>query len=470
MSIKKRLFTAAVAAAAVVCVASTAMAENTGVTTKSVNGPVVHFNKYLIMKKQANTPEVTFNFTIEAGNAHDADLTHNQPQVYAGNDASVSGMPTISTAVFTAGQETFQTIQNISSETALSADVQKTIVTTNGLGSTRPTKDEVTIVEGKEAYAKSGVTVDFSGVSYSKPGIYRYHVKETDPSNWQGVTMVDPTTDSNDLYIDVYVNSSDTATGTQNALYIAGSVMHRTDTVAQNSIDANQSYDGGFKNGMNNPETKPTGFVNHYQTNDYTLKKTVTGNQGDHGKYFKFTVTINNAIEHSKYNVDLSNATNSPITLEDGTRWTNPTVIQCADGATSLSQVFWLKDTQSVTIQGIGVDTGVKVEEMNNLDDTALTLSQLGYTVTTRCDTKTDAQTSWQEGTSRAAALNQSSSSYVYDVEKMNNEDKMVEYTNRRQGIIPTGVILEIAPYAALVALALAAIAVLFVSKKKLAR
>ena len=379
-------------------------AANTGVVNRNVAGPNVAFDKYLVMKQQANVPNAEFSFTISHDSSLAHDATDNTPQVYEG-----IGTPKIGKAVFTPQDTAYTTVQSNGN----TASVQS---------AAGPANDEVTLASG-EKYAKKTVNVDFSSIVFTAPGIYRYVVTETDPSGLQGIDLTDPSLDENTLYLDVYINSS------QNGeLSVAGSVLSRKNDIAQNSIDAQTVYDGGF--GTSSTAVKPTGFTNHYQTQDLTLEKSVKGNQGDRSRYFQFTVSITDAIPGTIFDVVLDDA--EPSVQTGGSTKANPGRLT-ADDAGSVTAVYYLKDTQSVRIQGIAEHTSYAIQEV--IADSE------GYQVSHQINTKKDG---------KEAASGTAVSGKEIAATEMADMDQEVIYTNYRNGVVPTGVMTQTAPYLAL--------------------
>ena len=333
------------------------------------------FHKYLVMDEDANVPNATFHFTISAGQAVEA--TGSAPAIYAG-----IGTPTVGTAIFAPSDST-----------------------TEGL----PT-DSGSVTGGKK-YAMKEVTVDFSNVSFTAPGIYRYTISEGASSN-SGITNDANTTRTLDVYVG-YEDHSDTN-------------LKVLDYVLQNGTAATPTTE------------KSDGFTNTYTTNDLTLEKQVTGNQGDREKYFAFSVTLSDAVAGTKYTVDLSNADPSPTV--DGDRKTNPTSLTVGPDGT-ITATYYLKNDQSIVIQGLTADTKYTMTETD--------YSKEGYTSSYVLDSglSTSALTTGEQTMGAAA--------------------HKVVFTNDKEGIVPTGILLETAPYVALGAAVIAGFILLFVTRRR---
>ena len=271
---KKRFYglkTAAVVAAAVMTVAGTAAPAFAATTP--VAGTSTTFDKYLVMKKNANVPNATFSYTVSIP-TDDEMKTLPNPEDTNGTNLTVRkgiGSPTASSTTFTAGDKTFDSAQTARTNTS-------------SVKTTDLKEDQVTLGDNQK-YAKQTSTVDFSKVTFSEPGVYRYKVTENNTDE-KGITK-----DSTPRFLDVYVESGDTGT-----LSIKGYVFH--------TASETQKKDG------TNPAGKNKGFTNTYTTQDLTLTKTVTGNQGFRDQYFKFHVNI----------TDLDGGTRLFLTDKDGNK------------------------------------------------------------------------------------------------------------------------------------------------------
>ncbi|BBH25306.1 hypothetical protein SG0102_02400 [Intestinibaculum porci] len=220
------------------------------VTTKTT------FDKYLVMKKNANVPNATFSYTVSIPTDDEMKSLPN-PEDTNGTNLTIRkgiGSPTASSTTFEAGDQTFDSAQTVRTNTDSKTYDEKTA-------------DQVIGLDKDHKYAKQTSTVDFSKVTFSEPGVYRYKITENDTSE-KGITK-----DSTARYLDVYVESDDNG-----KLSIQGYVFHTANKA--------QKKDG------TNPEEKNKGFTNTYTTQDLTLTKTVTGNQGFRDQYFKFHVDI----------------------------------------------------------------------------------------------------------------------------------------------------------------------------------
>lgn len=268
MKKKKRnirsITTAALIAAMGIAPAVSAVPTYAATTPVAGTATATTFDKYLVMKRNANVPNATFSYTVSIPTDAEMESLPN-PEDTNGTNLTVRkgiGAPTASATTFAAGDQTFdaaQTVRTDRSSTAYDATAA----------------DQVDGLDATKKYAKHTSTVDFSNVTFSEPGVYRYKITENIPGDndkEKGITY-----DSNPRYLDVYVESDDAGN-----LSIRGYVFH--------TVNAQQAK--GTTAGSNNPDGKNKGFTNVYTTKDLTLTKTVTGNQGFRDQYFKFHVDI----------------------------------------------------------------------------------------------------------------------------------------------------------------------------------
>ncbi|MBQ9328165.1 MAG: hypothetical protein IJ225_06480 [Solobacterium sp.] len=402
----RRLRKALAAAAVFTATAlSTAVPVNAATYT-AVNGSTVDIDVMLVMDKEALTPAETFSFKIEPGTAVNA--TSGNAKIYAG-----IGSPTIGTATFTVKQTTYNTAQATltTGQNTTNGTTKITVIPTKVPGGGSADYNAST-----QVFAHSAVTVNFSGVSFTEPGIYRYKITETSVTPTQGITL-----DTTAKYLDVYVKDTEAATPT---LQVAGYVLHDSAST--------QATSG------TNPSGKAIGFTNLYTTYDLTLSKTVTGNAGSRDEYFDFTVTISGAQAGTKYTVSGNFDTSVPANAQIGTAaHTNPTEITVGTGGT-ITQHFYLQNGQNIKIQGLAKDTKYSINEDNTV------LTNEGYSTTATVT-----------GTGSFIASNRTATSKpASGTDTGVQADTTVAYTNSKTQVVPTGIIETILPGALLVVIA----------------
>ena len=288
------------------------------------------------------------------------------------------------------------------------------------------------LAEGQK-YALKTATLDFSKVQFTEPGVYRYILTESGVN--QGITNDADLT----RVVDVYVNDATTAEG--KSLTIAGYVLH-------SSVDDEPNVAAGEDFGSTGAyvATKSQGFTNTYDTSDLTLRKQVTGNQASRDKYFEFTLNIDKAQPNTKYDVmiddaDATSKTNA-ATIEANAGKANVTSITTDDQGKA-TQKFYLQHNQQVTVEGLAKDTTYALTE--NTEDYKSTANTTDAPVV---DTKADTEAAPVNGTIASA-------------------DLTTGFLNTRDGVIPTGVIMAIAPFAAVTLLGGAGAATMVMKSKK---
>lgn len=298
--------------------------------------------------------------------------------IYAG-----VGAPTVSTAIFGASDDTTEGIPG-------------------NIGDTT------------HKYVEKAVIIDFDGISFDKLGIYRYTITE-EASSHDGITNDTARTRTLDVYVTYADNSS-------SALKVSRYVLYK------GTEDQSE-------------EAKSDGFTNEYATNNLTLKKQVTGNQGDRDKYFEFTVSITGAAAGTVYGVNLDNADKTP-TVGDQSK-NNPDTLTVGEGGSVLG-TFYLKHGQSIIIQGLTPGTDYTITEASYSAD--------GYTTTNTVDSKDS-----EEG-------------LTTDAQNMGGKNHEVVFTNNKEGVVPTGILLETGPFILLGAVVLAALIALLATGRRCAR
>ena len=376
-----------------------------GYSTEIGGTKTTTFDKYLVMDAQAEVPNASFTYAVTAGTAKAYDVAGKKFAVLAGVDADKVTMAGV-------GTETANTI------TYKPGD--KTLNDVNAL-----VKDYETL---SEKYAKKTATLDFSKCRFTEPGIYRYIVTESGTN--QAVTNDADAT----RVVDVYVN--DASGEGENKLTIAGYVLHsNADDAPDVSLGENNGSTGSYVG------TKSQGFTNSYDTSDILIAKQVSGNQASRDKYFEFTVNITGAVPGTVYDVDLSNADattqSNAATIKDNEGKTNPATLKVGEDGT-VTQKFYLAHNQDIVIQGVAKDSKYKVTE--NAEDYKSTPADA---ISDEAD-KGDAPS----GT-------------------VASEDIYTGYLNTRNGVIPTGVIMTVAPFAAVTLLGGAGAVTMVMKKKK---
>lgn len=368
-----------------------------------VSGSSVSIQKYLVMDSNAAVPNVTFNFSIVGESKANSNT-------YSGSDASkVTGSPVIGKAVFYELSTKYSSVQNL-----VSTGIQ--VVTGK--------KDPVTLEAG-QSYARANVSVDFSGVTFKEPGIYRYKITES--ADKTGTITNDVKTTR---YMDVYVE--DNGSG---KLSVKGYVLHGT------AIDPAQD-------GANiNDDAKSEGFVNTMNGKGLSITKQVSGNQASHDEYFKFTLNIAHALPNTTYSVDLSKAdATTKVTGVNSEAHNNTATITTNEGGNA-SVEYWLQAGQSVSVNSLSIGTTYTVSE-----DKAV-MTREGYTTEIKNADDTDGVTNAEFTTNGS-------------VDKADTKID-ISFTNKKSGTIPTGVVMAVAPFAVATLFGGAGAATIVMKKRK---
>ena len=162
-----------------------------GKSNQATTGAITCFDKYLVLDDNADVPNYTATYSIEAGRAVAG--TANTPEVFAGIQADRITIKQDNP--FKPGQTTYQAVQ---------------------LG------DTVEFANNQK-YAKQNVTMNLGNVTYTQPGIYRYIIREV-PANegQQGITNDADTS----RFLDVYVETEE-----DGKLGVVGYVFHKDEAV-----------------------------------------------------------------------------------------------------------------------------------------------------------------------------------------------------------------------------------------------
>ena len=266
-----------------------------------------------------------------------------------------------------------------------------------------PTDADPTNPTAGKKYAQKAVTVTFPNTSFDKPGVYRYEISEIIPNPpLAGVTY-----DTNSTrYLDVFVVADE-----NNVLSVDSYVLRDAAT--------NIGIDGKY---VTDSDKKSAGYTNSLTQYDFDFSKTIGGNQGDKNKRFDFTLNISDA-NPGVYPVITNDVTDNPTSI---------TVI--ANGTATATY----KLTNGSTVQVIGLNAGAVCTVTENAED---------YTATHSLDA--------------AAAVSGNSCTVT-----LADDNHSVAFTNTRTGIIPTGIIMTIAPFAVGI-LVFGGVIVLIIYKRK---
>ncbi|MGP6451434.1 QVPTGV class sortase B protein-sorting domain-containing protein [Streptococcus dysgalactiae subsp. equisimilis] len=176
---------------------------------------------------------------------------------------------------------------------------------------------------------------------------------------------------------------------------------------------------------------EPIQFNNKLKTTTLTIHKIVTGNAGDRERDFDFTLKL---LANEQF------AKGQKVTLTKQSKGEKPGATTSVIATIGEETKFKLKDGESVVLDKLPIGISYKVNE-TKVD---------GYTTTAQL----------LEATKEA-------NEYELDTEQTSDETAdVIEVTNNKEGIIPTGVVNTIAPFAALAIVAIGG-SLYFVKRKK---
>ena len=265
--------------------------------------------------------------------------------------------------------------------------------------------------DGKK-YATESFDIDFTGVTFPEAGVYRYVITENDVQSPYNITS------SNPQYIDVYVEyAALEAGGFADTLTIQGVFMHTDDS---NLTDTSAT------------PVKSSSFDNMYTTYDLTVAMNVSGNQADKEDYFKFTITVNCPVDDT-YAIDTANTTSANNT---------GIALDVTNGTGTVD--IYLKNGESALVKGLPVGTT--------------------YTVTDESGTYTATYVVTVNG---SIIISDGSGNEYKNTDGITG-DTNITFTNTRGGVIPTGIILTVAPFAVLMLVGIAGATVIVKKKRAL--
>lgn len=376
---------------------------------------ICSFKTYLVMDEDASVPTHNFGYTVVSAKGTDDN------KVFTGIDNLTS------TGYI---REQYGDYAAYSSFSA-SANKTYTGVNTNASDPTQDiteadlssikTASKLDSLTGKKI-AVSTATIDFSQVKFHEPGIYRFAVyqKKWDYSYIKYDDVTDEST-KKPLYLDVYVQANDQ----NDDLAIVNYIFH-TDTTDIKWTDGSTTES----------QTKRPYFVDQYLTTSLKVTKNVSGNQSRLDQYFDFTIQFSREAENAKIKAEFSDkATTSSGGLNYSMSQNGISTVKSYDTYTN-KEKFSLKANESVTFKGIPLGASY------NLTENSDTLKTTGYTASLKSITG-DKYNGSEEDKDSLVKMDANIVSDYYLA-------KMTEITinNMKNGLVPTGVIVTVAPYA----------------------
>ena len=219
----KRLLSLLLAVMLVMALAAPVFADNYGHTEtgedgeptytigETTTGTYTTLNKYLITDSGATVPDVTFTYTVSVPDSVGTE-TAAQLKLAVPANAEAGTLP-----VYVGLNPELVKVNTTAESGTVKFNGNDTAITT--------TDDNIEFDAETQQYTAKPITLDFSGVTFTEPGIYRYYLTETGDSNLvEYDTQVSNTANAGYRTVDVYV--FDDEGKTQNDLYIGTYVVY----------------------------------------------------------------------------------------------------------------------------------------------------------------------------------------------------------------------------------------------------
>lgn len=449
--------------------------------------------KVLMIENGMDIPESEFFYTVSAGTAKSGDATH--LDVLAGVDydkVKINGKINAQNGSIKYG-----------AHAAPEPPVDNAVIDDSTAGTSGNITIKLDPSDDEHYLAVKSTEMDFSDCAFEKPGVYRYIITESGDN--PGVVNDQVNTRTVDVYVGNRLAKDESGSvlpgGYMAYVLEDGSAAYflkngeyylaaANDTMANSSTALTQAQINGLKLQLEvmgyvmysgtvttcpasmagtpgETQTgeeieKSVGFKNEYQAYKLELKKEADGNQADLSEYFKFEVKLSGSEAGQEYPVELDNAT-SPVPKEKiegaSVDYTNPTILT-ADADGNATAVFYLQPGHSVVIKDILGGTSYEISEDEEVID------KEGYrtTISAEGDTKYRVKLS-AEGAQIKIEDKNTDDKYNTDGLTANT---VVTFTNVKEGLIPTGVIMKVLPIVIIGAIVIVAlIALVIISKKR---
>ncbi len=316
------------------------------------------------------------------------------------------------------------------------------------------------------------ITVDFSGVTWTAAGVYRYviteHVNsktsETDDTAEKNAAGIADGSILNVRYLDVYVKDGSTAGTYEIYGYVCFQNLGAIDGTTTSTVTAAAKTEGFVSDLESDGSTTLT--ADQYYTFNLTVSKTLVGDQAMNGHDFPFYVNFLNSSVTANVSI-IKRA------IEDGTPAADASMTAAKLSATTNNTLTGIADNPGIdhgsSVKYIGIPVGITaattatVYETNNVIGT--TYSSL-YGINGTDDSNSSKTISW-DSTNDANKSNVASWNSVTKNTATGNSDVFsVDFTNTLLLISPTGYVARIAPYALMLAAGITLL-VIFLKRRK---
>ena len=295
------------------------------------------------------------------------------------------------------------------------------------------------------------ISIDFSNVVFTGPGVYRYELTEALTSGYtyasSGVTETTaPTDGAHTRFIDVYVRpAADYSDGTHNTdwdIYGYTCFYNNAATITEENKATAAAKTTGFVDGTSTDGTTTNDFLaDQYYTFNLTISKTVVNDgYGAATVEFPFTVLFTNE------NVSAGTIVTNGATAPTETDFSHSESVNLSTG--DLKGIATLKSGKQIKYVGIPNGTSVEVYETN-------VATGVTYSVDTNKDGTTTTDSAVVSGSAPASAVAQTTKAAWESTKSTlattagydDDTAHSIAITNTLLTISPTGVTLRIAPY-----------------------
>ncbi len=452
----------------------------TAADTQNLDNKKINIEKDLVAYNPDESyvygPDLDFTYTIAAGTTG--------VQITDATTDHTSGVSSVTTTLAGVGVGTTLKVNGAVSATGTISWENTDILETSAAGTAN----------------KKYLSLDFTDVVFSQPGVYRYMITETEHTDAEyAAAGVTETTGSHVRYLDVYVMRSatfdPTHTGESGHAYVAGDwrvygfVCVYNTSAAIDDTDSNHAVKtNGFVAGTSDGSAAIT--ADEYYTYNLTVTKDLVGDNTMINHQFPITVAFDDAdsvtgtfqliAETDGSKSSLTTSGNAAGTTVNGTAiaadtvkkvgsavalesFANAGTPKIADGSTDTG-------TTVGKIKYIGIPYGVTATVTETNDNVGTT-----YTATVKEDDTTNAgttlvATTLTSTTGTMATGNASAS--IDNTENaartaaVTNHNVAIEFTNTLAIISPTGYVARIAPYALMLAAGITLL-VIFMKRRK---
>ena len=322
------------------------------------------------------------------------------------------------------------------------------------------------------------VSFSFDTAQFTKPGVYRFVITESDPEGANKTDVEDiggkgdngaGETDvpyQRERFLDVYVRSKDNAGVITYEIY--GYVMHSGDTDKDHNATGNKwaqhknsGFDGGKQKGNN--KLTPQGYT-RYIPRKVKIKKKISGLVPT-DTLFPFTIQLLHGATQTvagNDNKDMQIKVKFP-----GFTPTAPNTYQIMTIDEFNAVVRNLKHDEEVEIIGLPKSTTVVVKEQNKNFVGAVKSDLTGYKSVDLIDANKDTAIAVPTKVLKPDATSTDPDSFSAEVSRqLTANDLGLLYHNHVDEITPTGVVLTVVPYAMMIFVSIS-MAFMFLTKRK---